>query len=146
MKKIIVSLLFLSAPFSVFAEDKILSLNGLEEPQWKDFAPVAYVNVKEPKGLGKFNDTNAYWYKRRVSFEQGIEKCREIKKNDDKLACYQDLKVKQYQKNSDYNARLEAIEYSKMYPQEMQDGTTNMYPIGGLLNNFSKFQPNELNY
>ena len=56
MKKIIVSLLFLSAPFSVFAEDKILSLNGLEEPQWKDFAPVAYVDVKEPKGLGKFNE------------------------------------------------------------------------------------------
>ena len=145
MKKIIIAIL-LCFPLFALAEDKIPSLDGFEEPQWKDFAPVAFVDVKEPKGLARFNDTGAYWYKRRVAFEKGIEKCREIEGNDTKVACYQDLKVKQYQKNSDYNARLEAVERSKMYPQEMQDNTTNMYPINGFLNSFSKFQPSELGY
>ena len=142
MKKILIlSLLFV--PLLVFAEDEY-AINGVEEPQWKDFAPVAYVDVKEPKGLVKFNDVVAYWYKRRVEFDNGIEKCRLIEKTEEKISCYQDLKVKQYQKNSDYNARIEAMERQRMNPQEIQDPTTNMYPIGGLLNNFSKFQPNEL--
>ena len=142
MKKIFV-LLLLAAPMLVFASDDI-SLEGLDEPQWKDFAPVAYVNVKEPKGLAKFNDVVAYWYKRRAEFDKGIEKCRAVERNDEKLACYQDLKVKQYQKNSDYNARIEAMERERMNPQEMQNPTTNMYPINGMLQNFSKYQPNEL--
>lgn len=141
MKKIIILALLLSPILALALED---SLEGLEEPQWKDFAPVAYVNVKEPKGLGKFNDVVAYWYKRKLEFDNGIEKCRALEKNDEKLTCYQDLKVKQYQKNSDYNARLEAMEKERMNPQGMQDPTTNMYPIGGLLQNFSKFQPSEL--
>ncbi len=144
MKKFIIALL-LCLPLFAIAEE-ITSLEGLEEPQWREFAPVAFVDVKEPKGLGRFNDTAAYWYKRKVAFDKGIEKCREIEQNDAKIACYQDLKVKQYQKNSDYNARIEAMERSKMYPQEMQDNTTNMYPINGFLNNFSKFQPSELGY
>ena len=142
MKKIIILSLLL-APMLVFAAEDI-SLEGLDEPQWKDFAPVAYVNVQEPKGLAKFNDVVAYWYKRRVEFDKNIEKCRAVELNEDKLRCYQELKVKQYQKNSDYNARIEAMERQRMNPQEMQDPTTNMYPIGGLLDNFSRFQPNEL--
>ena len=142
MKKIIILALML-VPVMVIAEET-KDINGVDEPQWKNFAPVAYIDVKEPKGLGKFNDVNAYWYKRRMAFEKGIEKCREIENTEDKAACYQDLKVLQYQKNSDYNARLEAVERSKMYPQEMQDATTNMFPIGGILNNMSKFQANEL--
>jgi hypothetical protein len=145
MKKVIIALL-LCFPLFALAEEKRTSLEGVDAPQWKDFAPVAYRDVKEPKGFAKFNDVAAYWYKRRVSFENGIEDCRKLQNDDEKFSCYQDLKVKQYQKNSDYNARLEAVERSKMYPQEMQDNTTNMYPIGGILNNFSKFQPNELNY
>ena len=143
MKKIIV-LLMLSLPLLAVAKDDI-SLEGLEEPQWKDFAPVAYVDVKEPKGLAKFNDVIAYWYKRRVEFDKGIEKCRALERNDEKLSCYQDLKVKQYQKNSDYNARIEAMERERMNPQEMQSPTTNMYPVGGLLQNFGRYQPNEFN-
>lgn len=143
MKKIILlSLLLL--PLCVLAKDDV-SLEGLDEPQWKDFAPIAYVDVKEPKGLGKFNDVVAYWYKRRVEFDKGIEKCRAVERNDEKISCYQELKVKQYQKNSDYNARIEAMERERMNPQEIQNPTTNMYPINGLLQNFSKFQPNELN-
>ena len=143
MKNIIV-LLMLSLPLLVCAKDDI-SLEGLDEPQWKDFAPVAYVDVKEPKGLAKFNDVIAYWYKRRVEFDKGIEKCRALERNDEKLSCYQDLKVKQYQKNSDYNARIEAMERERMNPQEMQSPTTNMYPVGGLLQNFGRYQPNEFN-
>ena len=143
MKKIILlSLLLL--PLCVLAKDDV-SLEGLDEPQWKDFAPIAYVDVKEPKGLGKFYDVVAYWYKRRVEFDKGIEKCRAVERNDEKISCYQELKVKQYQKNSDYNARIEAMERERMNPQEIQNPTTNMYPINGLLQNFSKFQPNELN-
>ena len=142
MKKIIAILLLFVPLFVVASEQEVV--NGIEEPQWKDFAPKAYENVQAPKGLGKFNDVVAYWYKRKAEFDKGIEKCREIEKVEPRVACYQELKVRQYQKNSDYNARLEAMEQQKMYPQEMQDPTTNMYPIGGLLNNFSKFQPNEL--
>ena len=143
MKKfILLSLLVL--PMYVIAEEAI-SINGVEEPVWKDFAPVAYVEVQEPKGLAKFNDVVAYWYKRRVEFDKGIEKCRAIENNEDKISCYQELKVKQYQKNSDYNARIEAMEKQRLNPQIMQDPTVNMFPVGGLLNNFSKFQPNEFN-
>ena len=143
MKKIIILALLLMSPIYALAQEDV-SLEGLNEPQWKDFAPVAYVNVQEPKGLGKFNDVAAYWYKRKVDFDNGIEKCRAIEQDDVKLTCYQNLKVKQYQKNSDYNARIEAMERERMNPQVMQDPTTNMYPIGGLLQNFGRFQPNEL--
>jgi len=143
MKKILILAILLTPLFVLAKED--ISLDGLEEPQWKDFAPIAYVDVKEPKGLAKFNDVVAYWYKRRAEFDKGIEKCRALEQNSEKLTCYQDLKVKQYQKNSDYNARIEAMERERMNPQEIQNPTTNMYPIGGILQNFSKFQPNEFN-
>ncbi len=142
MKKLII-LSLLIAPMMVLANED-LSLEGFEEPQWKDFAPVAYVNIKEPKGLGKFNDVAAYWYKRKVEFDDGIEKCRATEPANAKISCYQDLKIKQYQKNSDYNARIEAMEQQRMNPQEMQMPTTNMYPVGGLLENFSRYQPSEL--
>ena len=143
MKKIFVLFLFVILLPAV--ADETVTINGVEEPQWSEFTPPAYVEVGAPKGLGKFNDTASYWYKRRVEFENGILKCREIENMDSKVACYQDLKVKQYQKNSDYNARLEAIERAKLGAQGgLQDPTTNMLPIGGLLDNFGRCQPNEL--
>ena len=141
MKKIILSLLLL-APLCVIA-DEDYSLNGIDEPQWKDFAPPAFVNASEPKGIGKLNDTATYWYRRRMEFNNGIEKCRTVENNELKINCYQDLKVKQYQKNSDYNARLEAQEKANLGPQEMFDRTTNMLPLGGFTN-MMRFQPNEL--
>ena len=143
MKKIIILSILLLVPMFVIASEQEI-VQGVEEPQWKDFAPKAYENVKEPKGLNKFNDVVAYWYKRKAEFDKGIEKCRAVEKPEPRVACYQELKVQQYQKNSDYNARLEAIEQQQMYPQEMQTPTTNMYPIGGILDNFSRYQPNEL--
>ena len=147
MKKIILLSLLLF-PLIAFAEDND-NYTGIEEPQWKDFTPKAYVEVAPPKGLGKFNDTASYWYKRRVEFEQEIENCRAIQDVDAKMSCYQELKIKQYQKNSDYNARLEAIERAKMMPQEMTNPTDNMLPIGGFnplggFGNMMHFQQNEI--
>lgn len=143
MKRLITLSLLLMTTLAIAEE--VISINGIDEPQWKDFAPVAYREVNEPKGLAKFNDVTAYWYKRKVEFDNNIEKCREIYENDAKFACYQDLKIKQYQKNSDYNARIEAMERAKMYPQEIQNPTSNMLPINQYINNFGRFQPNEFN-
>ena len=142
MKRILV-LITLLLPMFVMAED-VVSLNGFNEPEWKDFVPSTFIDVAEPKGLGKFNETAAYWYNRRVEFENGLDECRAISENEQKLGCYQQLKVKQYQLNSDYNARIEAQERTRMGPQEMFDRTDTMLPIGGYFNNFTKFQPNEL--
>lgn len=137
-------LLTLLTPASVVFAEETVHLDNFNEPQWQDFVPSNYVNAPEPKGLGKFNETSAYWYRRRVEFENGIEECRAMENIDQKLGCYQQLKVKQYQQNSDYNARIEAQEQARMMPQEMYDRTDTMLPIGGYLNNFTKFQPNEL--
>lgn len=142
MKKNIV-LIALLMPLCAIAQE-VVSLDGLHEPEWKDFAPQAFVDISEPKGIGKFNETASYWYKRKVEFEEGIVNCRATADLDEKLACYQQLKVKQYQLNSDYNARLEAQEQARKGPQEMFDKTDTMLPIGGYLNNFTKFQPNEI--
>ena len=59
--------------------------------------PKKKVDVKEPKGLAKFNDVVAYWYKRRVEFDKGIEKCRAVERNDEKISCYQELKHRMHQ-------------------------------------------------
>jgi len=141
MKKILLLSLLL-VPFMAFADEPV-QINGVDEPQWKDFAPPAFINVTEPKGIGKLNDTATYWYKRKVEFESGIEKCRTVEDSEAQFTCYQDLKVKQYQKNSDYNARLEAIEQSKMVPGEMFDRTNNMLPLGNITN-MMHFQHNEI--
>lgn len=142
MKKFIL-LLTLLLPLAVIAEE-IVTFDGVAEPNWKDFVPSAYVDVQEPKGLGKLNETAAYWYKRRVDFENAINDCRNLETNDAKYSCYQQVKVKQYQENSEYNAKIEAQEQSRMGPPEMYDRTDTMIPIGGYLNNFTRFQPNEL--
>lgn len=142
MKKIFV-LLALLLPLGVVANE-IVSLEGLTEPEWKDFAPPAYADVEEPKGLGKLNETVSYWYQRRVDFESSIEACRAMEDNDAKLSCYQEVKVKQYAKNSDYNAKIEAQERAGLGPSEMYDKTNNMLPVGNYLNNFTRFQPNEI--
>ena len=89
------------------------------------------------------NETVSYWYKRKADFDSSIKECREMTDVNAQVSCYQEVKVKQYQKNSDYNARLEAQERARMVPQEMYDRTNTMLPIGGYLNNFGRFQPNE---
>ena len=86
MKKFLAALL-LVLPISVFANDF-----GASVPEWKDFAPSAFVDVKEPKGIGKLNVTAAYWYQRRVDFEAGLEECKEFLNNDERFTCYENLK------------------------------------------------------
>lgn len=143
MIKKIVILLALLVPVYGIAEE-VVTFDGVNEPEWKDFAPSAYVDVEEPKGIGKLNETASYWYKRKVDFENAIQECRTFENSDEKFSCYQQVKVKQYQENSDYNARIEAQERTRMGPQEMYDRTDTMLPIGSYLNNFTRFQPNEL--
>ena len=142
MKKFLIAIM-LVMPLCAMAEENMV-VSGVEEPQWKEFAPPAFVDVKEPKGVGRFNDTAVYWYKRKTEFENDTEKCRAVEETNERIACYQKLKVKQYAKNSNYNARLEAIDNERKLPQEMQDPTANMLPINGMLNNYLRFQPNEL--
>ena len=142
MKRIL-SILLAAIPLCVSAVD-VVNFDGITEPEWKDFAPSNFADVTEPKGFGKLNETAAYWYKRRVDFETSMDECRLIDDVGEKTACFQEVKVKQYQQNSDYNARIEAMERARMCPQEMYDKTNNMLPIGGYLDNFSRFQPNEL--
>ena len=92
MKRFFTAVL-LTIPLMVMAEE-INVVQGVEEPQWREFAPPAFVDVKAPKGIGKFNDTAVYWYKRKVEFESGIEKCRSIDQTNERVSCYQKLKVK----------------------------------------------------
>lgn len=136
-------LVALLIPMCVMAEG-IVTFDGVSEPVWQDFAPAAFVNIEEPRGLGKLNETATYWYKRKLDFDSSIEECKSMEDADMKFSCFQEVKVKQYQKNSDYNARIEAQERARLGPQEMYDRTDSMLPIGGYLNNFTRFQPNEL--
>ena len=141
MKKLLLGLV-LGIPLVAFASENYV-VNGVEEPQWKDFAPVSYVDVKQPRGLGKFNDTAAYWYKRKVEFQNGILKCRDVEAADERVDCYQTLKYKQYAKNSDYNARLEDMDNEQRLPQNMQNPTSNMLQLDNAMNTFMNMQANE---
>lgn len=142
MKKwLLLAILFF--PLYALANNEIVTLNGVDEPEWKDFAPSAFVDVSEPKGLGKLNETANYWYQRKIKFEEDILNCRNLEDIDAQFSCYQEIKVKQYQENSDYNAKIEAQERARMCPEEMYDRTNNMIPVGGYINNLMNFQQNE---
>ena len=137
MKKILLALTLL-LPLSVIAEDF-----GLNVPQWKDFAPTAFVDVKEPKGLGKWNYTAKYWYERRAAFEDGIDACASLETHEEKFSCYENLKVRQFQQNSEYNAKIEAQQQSMSGIPEMQSRTDTMLPIN-MIGGYAQMMPNEL--
>lgn len=141
MKRILISALLIF-PLCVFAEDSS-GINGANIPQWKDFAPSAFVDVKEPTKLGKLNPTTVYWYQRKVDFEAGLEECSSLDAGD-QFSCYENLKVKQFKENTDYNARIEAQQRARAGGQEMNSMTDTMLPINNYLNNFTRFQPNEI--
>ncbi len=138
MKKILATLLLLS-PLSVFAVDNF----GLNVPEWKDFAPSAFIDVKEPKGLGKFNVTAKYWYERRLAFEEGLAVCAETEAYDARFSCYETLKVKQFQLNTEYNAKIEAQQNAMSGIPEMQNRTDTMLPLN-MFNGYTQMMPNEL--
>ena len=139
MKKFItICLLFL--PLAAIAEEDF----GVNVPEWQDFAPTAFINIKEPRGLSKLNPTAKYWYERKVNFETTLDECRELTANDERFSCYEDLKVRQYKLNNDYNARIEAKMNEQSSVPGMNSPTDNMIPIGGYLNQMTKYMPNEL--
>lgn len=138
MKKILTAFLFV-LPISVFASDFRTNI-----PEWKDFAPSAFADVKEPKGvIGKLNVTAAYWYQRRIDFESGLEECQAYANNDERFTCYERLKLKQFKENTEYNAKIEAQQQASAI-QEMNSRTNTMVPINQYLQNIGRFQPNEI--
>lgn len=138
MKKILISL-FLLIPLIANAEGF-----SPKAPEWKDFAPSAYVDVEAPKRLGKFNVTAKYWYERKVAFEEAVTNCKYLETYEEQFSCYEDLKSKQFRENSDYNARIEA-KHNAMYGiPEMNNRTDTMIPIGGYMNSYTQMMPNEL--
>ncbi len=140
MKKLLVALMLI-LPISAIAEEDF----GMKVPQWKDFAPTAYIDVKEPKGImGKLNVTAKYWYERKVAFEEELVNCKVIESYEERFSCYEDLKVKQFRENTDYNARIEARSVENGAIPEMMDRTENMLPVGNYINNFSRMMPNEI--
>ncbi len=139
MKKFI-TLCLLSLPLAVYAEKDF----GVNVPQWSDFAPTAFVNVKEPKGLGKLNINTKYWYERKVEFDNDLANCKSYEANDERFNCYETLKVRQYKLNNDYNAKLEAQINENSYIPGMNSQTDNMLPIGGYLNQMTRYMPNEI--
>ncbi|MBQ7125591.1 hypothetical protein IJO12_00730 [bacterium] len=140
MKKILLLLLLLF-PLVAFAEVVAVDVNA---PSWEDFVPKAFIDVKEPKGLGKLNVTAKYWYERKIEFENGMETCRALEDAEERFSCFDALKLYQYKKNNDYNAKLEAEMNSVNAIPEMQNRTDTMIPIGGYLDQMTRFMPNEL--
>lgn len=137
MKKFLATVLLLLS-LGVFAEDF-----GLNVPQWKDFAPSAFIDVKEPKGLGKWNHTAKYWYERRLAFEEGISECQALESHEEKFNCYEILKIKQFKENTEYNAKIEAQQQAMSGIPEMQNRTDTMLPIN-MFGGYSQMMPNEL--
>ena len=137
MKKFFISLALL-LPLASIAEDF-----GLNVPQWKDFAPSAFIDVEEPKRLGKFNVTAKYWYQRRLAFEEGLAVCSELTTHEEKFSCYENLKIKQFKENTEYNARIEAQQNSMSNIPEMQNRTDTMLPIN-MFGGYANMMPNEL--
>lgn len=137
MKRFLVLLAFL-LPISAFADDF-----GLNIPKWKDFAPTAFIDVKEPKGLGKFNSTAKYWYERKLAFEEGLEECSLMESHEEKFNCYEVLKIKQFKQNTEYNARIEAQQNAMSGIPEMHNRTDTMLPIN-MFGGYANMIPNEL--
>ena len=140
MKKILLLSLLLF-PLVAFAEVVAVDVNA---PSWEDFVPKAFIDVKEPKGLGKLNVTAKYWYERKIEFENGMETCRALEDAEERFSCFDALKLYQCKKNNDYNAKLEAEMNSVNAIPEMQNRTDTMIPIGGYLDQMTRFMPNEL--
>jgi len=139
MKKFI-ALCLLLLPFGVFAYEDY----GVNVPEWSDFAPTAFVNVKEPRGLGKLNVTAKYWYERRAEFETALSECKALEANDERFNCYETLKVKQYKLNSDYNAKIEAQMNDRSAIPGMSSQSDNLIPINGYIDQMTRFMPSEL--
>ena len=140
MKKILATLVLFS-PLVVFADDF-----GVHVPEWKEYAPPAFINVKEQnKFMKKINVDATYWYERKVEFENSLEECKAKEEPDERFACYEQLKQQQYKKNADYNAREEAKNnLNNGAIPEMNNRIDSMLPLNSYIDSMTRFQPNEL--
>ena len=138
MKKFILALLLI-LPLVAHADDM-----GLKEPEWKDFAPTAYIDIQEPKVFKRLNVTAKYWYQRKLDFEDALLECQTTQTYEERFSCYEDLKSKQFRENTDYNARIEAQRNLNSAIPEMNNRTDTMIPIGNYINNYTRMMPNEL--
>lgn len=140
MKKFITALVILM-PLTACAEIDF----GVRIPEWKDFCPTAYIDVKQPKGIGKLNVIASYWFERKTNFEIALANCKALENNDDRFSCYEELKVNQFKENTEYNARMEARQNATSPSvQEMHSMTDNMFPINNYVNSYTRFMPNEM--
>lgn len=139
MKKFLLSLALL-LPLIAFANEDF----GINIPQWEDFAPKTFVDVKEPKGIGKFNVTAKYWYERRLAFEEGLATCKSLETYEERFTCYEDLKVDQFKQNTEYNAKIEARQNANSAIPEMNNRMDMMIPVNGYIDSMTRFMPNEL--
>ena len=138
MKKIITALL-LMIPLAVFADDY-----GIKVPEWKDFAPKTFVDVQEPKLFKRLNVTAKYWYERKIAFEDELAECQSLEAHEERFSCYENLKIKQFKQNTDYNARIEARMQNTTNMQQMNNMGGNMLPLNNFMNGYTQFMPNEL--
>ena len=139
MKKFLVSLALLLPLMALANEDF-----GINIPVWQDFAPTTFVDVKEPKGIGKFNVTAKYWYERRLAFEEGLATCKSLETYEERFTCYEELKVDQFKQNTEYNAKIEAQQNVNSAIPEMNNRMDMMIPVNGYLDSMTRFMPNEL--
>lgn len=137
MKKFLAIILLL-LPLSIMAED--FSLNV---PQWKDFAPTAYIDIEKPKRFAKLNVTANYWYDRKQAFDEGVVNCSVLETHEEKFTCYEELKVKQFKLNTEYNAKIEAQQQSMSGIPEMRNPTDTMLPVN-MFGGYTHMMPNEL--
>lgn len=138
MKKIL-AIIMLFIPLVAVADDF-----GIKVPEWKDFAPKTFVDVQEPKLFKRLNVTAKYWYERRVAFEEELAECQTLEAHDELFSCYENLKIKQFKQNTDYNARIEARMQNTSDMQYMNNMNSNMLPLNNFMNGYTQFMPNEL--
>ena len=138
MKKALITLALL-LPLGAFANDY-----GIKVPEWKDFAPKTFVDVQEPKWFKRLNVTAKYWYERRVAFEDDLAECQTLEAHEERFSCYENLKIKQFKQNTDYNARIEARMQNTSDMQQMNNMNGNMLPLNNFMNGYTQFMPNEL--
>ena len=93
------------------------------EPQWSEFCPPKYLNVKyiEPAWWRGYVEDNNYWVTRKQEFGNNIKYCRGIKNSQEQSACYEDIRKTERNKNVQYEAFYDLrLKEQESYAQRMQ--------------------------
>lgn len=94
------------------------------EPQWSEFCPPKYLNVKyiEPTWWRGYVEDNNYWVTRKQEFGNNINYCRGIRNGQDQSACYEDIRKTERNKNVQYEAFYDLrLKEQEIYAQRMQN-------------------------